>query len=965
MIINCPKILYLYSAPLVAPDGSPLDVLDMKAERDALVRELTACGKSVFIRTGVATVDELARSIAEKFTILYVSSHGHEEFLLFEDGKGGSQAVTGDYLKRLLSAGESFDLAVVSACHSEKIGALLVEAGIPHVVAVTCSASVVDQAATIFVGHFFRHLFRGRPVQKAFEMAKLLIEGTPELLKIKRHLEFVAYTKREQFLPEEKKFVLLPQGGTAHAEPLLSQKVPGGTVTIEEVIPSESTLPVRPLSFTGRSVEMHTVINGLFQTRFVTITGAGGIGKTTAAIEVARWFCSRNHFPDGVFYIDLRQVDTADGIIDLLGATFKTEFSGLKDLITYMRGCHCLLSLDNAEDMLWQDEGALQHIIHSILKFSPHVRLLVTSQRPVGGNLYEPERVCRIRSLTRDDAAILFYTTTRRTMSQKEVESGAFLQVLDHVGGHPLSIVLTARQLAPGVTLEDLCERIELYKARAIQVKNITERNLKHGESLVASLASAHHVLSGKAKTVFEILSMLPAGVERNMLTTISGDTAWECVQELNDASLAEVRGHNRVTLLPPVRLFAMDILSDNTKRSYGPKIVEVMGEYAKKLYNHHTAKDAKEYRFHFSVDEPNLRSAVDFPCVPPQSPKEPSVLGRFGADLIYLYIFHNRWKEAEEVGHTILLNLRRLQDRAGEANIFVALGVLAFRTGDLEKAKTMYEEALKIYNDIDEKKGKANAFWTLGDLAFRTGDLEKAKTRFEEALKIYRNVDVALGEANALLRLGVLAFQTGDLEKAQTRYKEALRIYRDIDAKIGEANTIRALGDLAMWTFDFEEAQKKYKRALTIYQHTYVKDGEARTFIRLAQWAVLTGKGEYAELNFDKALTVYKGIEDLEGQADAHLVKALIFLDQHNVARAKRQLECCSSVQDKICAHCEAAQWLILYAVHCRLHTIQEGVQMCLEYAAEFASKAQNQYLLDHVKQQLNLCDFDYQPPS
>ena len=954
MIIDCPKILYLYSAPLVAPDGSPLDVLDMKAERDALVRELTACGKSVFIRTGVATVDELARSIAEKFTILYVSSHGQEEFLLFEDGKGGSQPVTGGYLKRLLSAGEPFDLAVVSACHSEKIGALLVEAGIPHVVAITCSASVVDRAAIIFIGHFFRHLFRGRPVQKAFEMAKLLIEGTPELLKIKKHLEFVAYTKREQFLPEEEKFVLLPPGDT-HAEPLLSQKVPGGTVTIEEAISSES-LPVRPQSFTGRSVEMHTIINGLVQTRFVTVTGAGGIGKTTVAIEVARWFCSRNHFPDGVFYIDLRQVDTADGIIDLLGAAVKTEFPGLEDVITYIKGYHCLLVLDNAEDILWQDEGALQHIIHSILRFSPHVKLLVTSQRPVGGNLHEPERVLRIQSLARDHAAILFYSTTKRTMSQREVESGAFFQVLDQLGGHPLSIVLTARQLVPGVTLEDLCERIGLYKARAVQVKSI-KRTLKQGESLVASLASAHHVLSGKAKTVFEILSMLPAGVERNMLTAIFGDTAWECVQELNDASLAEVRGHNRVTLLPPVRLFAMNVLSDKTSTYYGPQIVEVMGKYAKELYNHHTAKDAKEYRFQFSVDEPNLRSAVDLPCMPPQSPEKPSVLGGFGADLIYLYIFHNRWKEAEEVGHTILLNLKRLPDRAGEANIFVALGVLAFRTGDLEKAQTKYKEALRIYSDINEKKGKANAFWTLGDLAFRTGALEKAEIRFEEALKIYRDIDVALGEANALLRLGVLAFQTGDLEKAQTKYREALRIYRDIDAKIGEANTTRALGDLAMWTSNFEEAQKRYERALTIYQHTDVKDGEARTFIRLAQWAVLTGKRKDAEYHLDKALAVYTGIEDLEGQADVHLVKALIFLDQHDIVRAKRQLQCCSSVQDKICAHCEAAQWLILYAAHCGLHTVQEGAQLCLEYAAEFASKAQNKYLLDEVKQQLNVC--------
>lgn len=56
---------------------------------------------------------------------------------------------------------------------------------------------------------------------------------------------------------------------------------------------------------------MHDLVKELLANRFVTVKGAGGIGKTTLAVEVARWFHSRGHFPDGVFQVDLRQAGTA------------------------------------------------------------------------------------------------------------------------------------------------------------------------------------------------------------------------------------------------------------------------------------------------------------------------------------------------------------------------------------------------------------------------------------------------------------------------------------------------------------------------------------------------------------------------------------------------------------------------------------------------------------------------------
>ncbi|MBU7024926.1 MAG: hypothetical protein HXS40_12255, partial [Theionarchaea archaeon] len=98
-----------------------MDALDVGAERDAIARELTACGREVPPRIGFATIDELARSLGEEFNILHLSGHGDENFLLSEDGKGGSHPVDDDYLEKLAGMSGPFELAIVSTCHSEKI----------------------------------------------------------------------------------------------------------------------------------------------------------------------------------------------------------------------------------------------------------------------------------------------------------------------------------------------------------------------------------------------------------------------------------------------------------------------------------------------------------------------------------------------------------------------------------------------------------------------------------------------------------------------------------------------------------------------------------------------------------------------------------------------------------------------------------------------------------------------------
>ncbi len=172
------------------------------------------------------------------------------------------------------------------------------------------------------------------------------------------------------------------------------------------------------------------------------------------------------------------------------------------------------------------------------------------------------------------------------------------------------------------------------------------------------------------------------------------------------------------------------------------------------------------------------------------------------------------------------------------------------------------------------------------------------------------------------------------------------MAIYQSIGDKIGEANIFDYLGDLAVQTNDFEEARSKYETALAIYQSIGDKLSEAYMIIRLGQWAVLADRLDQAETYLNNASTLCEEIEDLEVQADAHMVKALVFLKHHEIVKARKELDYCSSIQDKARAHYRTSQWLTLYAVHLRSHDFQEGAKICLEYAEKSASKTRNQHL-------------------
>ena len=160
-----PTLVTLFSVPLAYRDGSgkltAMETLDYETERDLLWQCFCEASRDICLRFGFATTDRLRTEVTKKVRALHYSGHGAETFLSFEDGRGGLRVLETDNLRRLCEAGKkalngtsSLEFVFVSACHSKFVGEAFAAAGVPHVVCVNVSSSLLDKAAHVFTELF-------------------------------------------------------------------------------------------------------------------------------------------------------------------------------------------------------------------------------------------------------------------------------------------------------------------------------------------------------------------------------------------------------------------------------------------------------------------------------------------------------------------------------------------------------------------------------------------------------------------------------------------------------------------------------------------------------------------------------------------------------------------------------------------------------------------------------------------
>jgi predicted ATPase len=211
-------------------------------------------------------------------------------------------------------------------------------------------------------------------------------------------------------------------------------------------------------SFVGRGTQITEIRRLLADNRLVTLSGAGGAGKTRLAIEVAG--ALTNQFPDGIWYVDLAPI-THPAVVPLavaraLGLPDQPGSSITETLLRFVRIRHMLLVLDNCEHVL----KASAALVNEILGSCGNVTILATSREPI---MVTGEVNWQVPSLSLADEAIeLFADRARRArpdFAVTEDNSETVTEICRRLDGMPLAIELAAARVR-ALTLDEIVDSL-------------------------------------------------------------------------------------------------------------------------------------------------------------------------------------------------------------------------------------------------------------------------------------------------------------------------------------------------------------------------------------------------------------------------------------------------------------------------------------------------------------------------
>jgi hypothetical protein len=283
------SIAFLQSSPLVQLDESGklcgLDRLNTIEERRAIKQAFQDVNVQAELVFDIATYDRLGAILARRdIEVLHISSHGDPNHLIFEDGWGGPHGLTADQMRGWVSIGQGtrertgLKLVFISACHSEKIGEALVEAGVPHVVCCELSEKIRVDTTLAFQKSFYRAFAGGDSVDTAFERARTEIRSS--------HL-----LHARELDDEMKKFRLFSDSSNSLRTKLtMTRKTP----TPRDYEDADKRIPA-PIDFFGRQTDAYKIVRGIRDSRLVLVFGEEKIGKKSLVRFACHFVDERRH----------------------------------------------------------------------------------------------------------------------------------------------------------------------------------------------------------------------------------------------------------------------------------------------------------------------------------------------------------------------------------------------------------------------------------------------------------------------------------------------------------------------------------------------------------------------------------------------------------------------------------------------------------------------------------------------
>jgi predicted ATPase/DNA-binding SARP family transcriptional activator len=626
-----------------------------------------------------------------------------------------------------------------------------------------------------------------------------------------------------------------------------------------------SRLPVITDEMIGRDDELRVATSLIERSdlSLVTLTGAGGTGKTRLAIQVARAVEPR---VDRVWFVDLSALRDSAGVIPAVASACGVQPEQGRDLVdgiaSLLSGRRVLIVLDNFEQVV-DAAGAIARLVNA----APEAKMLVTSRMRLGiraeheffvAPLALPEDPTNFAALRANSSVRLFMrraAAANPSLVFDDDTLGAVARICVRVDGLPLAIELAAarcRLMSPRTIATRLESGLDLVSGGG---RDLPARQRTIRETVAWSVA----LLSDAERRVFARFGAFAGGASIAAAEWVCADdgstSALDALSALVDASLLmpepAQRDDPRLRMLETVRECAMDaLLRSSEKDAVLRRHAEWYRRLAMQLEPGLTGQAQQDALSTLARDHANLGSALDWMI------------------------------------------------RSGHAEGALTLGAALWRywlvRGHLEEGRAWLARVLDMAAsqspELDQLR--ADVMTGAGTLAQNSGAVVAAKKYFEAVLGVRRAHDDAAGIARALADLGWIAWRQCDFRKARQLSTECLTLADAIGATRVAALALTNLGATALLEGNFPEACEALERSSAMRQQLADRRGVAFSDTFLAWTRCRMGQVSDAIALLERAEQTLDDVGDRRLIYFARDIKAYAFLQLGDAARAAEILE-------------------------------------------------------------------------